>query len=155
MTEAPSLTDLPSLPLSERSALPDTAAIYFVLAGHTVLYIGQSVSLRQRWVAHHRLAQLNEHGGCRIAWMQVDDVSLLDGIEQACIAHFSPLLNDTVIGARSVRAGEVWIEVRVPQEAKAALDEWAKAAGVSASLIMRRLLVEALASGRGERGELS
>jgi len=55
---------------------------------------------------------------------------------------------------RSVRAGEVWIEVRVPQEAKAALDEWAKAAGVSASLIMRRLLVEALASGRGERGEL-
>jgi len=55
---------------------------------------------------------------------------------------------------RTVRAGEVWIEVRVPREAKAQLDEWAKVAGVSASLIMRRLLMEALATGRAERGEL-
>jgi len=38
-------TVLPSLPLDERRGLPDTAAIYFVLAGDTVLYIGQSVSL--------------------------------------------------------------------------------------------------------------
>jgi len=55
---------------------------------------------------------------------------------------------------RTVRAGEVWIEVRIPKDAKAGLDEWAKTTGVSASLIMRRLLIEALASGRGERGEL-
>ncbi len=41
--------DLPSLSLAERRALPDTGAIYFVLAGDTVLYGGQSVSLRQRW----------------------------------------------------------------------------------------------------------
>jgi len=40
---------LPSLPLDERRALPDTAAIYFVLAGDVVLYIGQSVNMRQRW----------------------------------------------------------------------------------------------------------
>ncbi len=60
---------LPSLPLDERSALPDTPAIYFVMAGDTVIYVGQSVNLRQRWLAHHRLQQLNEHGGCRIAWM--------------------------------------------------------------------------------------
>jgi len=38
-------SELPSLPLDERGALPDTAAIYVVLAGDTVLYIGQSTLL--------------------------------------------------------------------------------------------------------------
>ncbi len=45
MTDAPALTMLPSLPLDERRDLPDTAAIDGVLAGDTVLSIGQSVSL--------------------------------------------------------------------------------------------------------------
>jgi len=35
MTKAPSLTALPSLPLDKRSALPDAAALYVVLAGDT------------------------------------------------------------------------------------------------------------------------
>jgi len=43
------LFELPSLPLDARRELPATPAIYFVLAGDTVLYVGQSVSLRQRW----------------------------------------------------------------------------------------------------------
>ncbi len=92
---------LPSLPLDERAALPDTPAIYFVLAGDTVLYIGQSVNVRQRWVAHHRLAQLNEHGGCRIAWMTVDAAGLLGELERACIAHFEPVLNGTGFPGRA------------------------------------------------------
>jgi len=58
-----------------------------------VLYIGQAINVRQRWLAHHRLTQLNEYGGCRIAWMQVDDAGLLDELEQACIGHFTPVLN--------------------------------------------------------------
>ncbi len=47
LTIAPS--ELSSLPLDARRELPDTPAIYFVLAGDTVLYGGQSVLLRQRW----------------------------------------------------------------------------------------------------------
>jgi len=47
MTDAPPLAVLPSLPLEERRDLPDTAAIYVVMAGDTVLYVGQSVSWRQ------------------------------------------------------------------------------------------------------------
>jgi hypothetical protein len=35
MTEAPSLTELPSLPLDERRELSDTPAIYVVMAGDT------------------------------------------------------------------------------------------------------------------------
>ncbi len=90
-------TTLPALPLDDRRNLPDAPAIYFVMSGDTVLYVGQSVNLRQRWVAHHRLAQLNEHGGCRVAWMTVDDAGLLDELEQACIEHFSPMLNSSPV----------------------------------------------------------
>jgi len=109
-TIAPS--ELPSLPLEGRRDLPDTAAIYFVLAGDTVLYVGQSVNVRQRWAAHHRLAQLNRRGGCRIAWITVDDAGLLDELERACVAHFEPILNDTRDGSNrftiifSVEAGQ-------------------------------------------------
>jgi len=63
-------TALPSLPLDERKRLPGTAAIYFVLSGDTVLYVGKATNLYQRWDAHHRRKQLNEYGTCRIAWMQ-------------------------------------------------------------------------------------
>jgi hypothetical protein len=93
MSGIPNLASLPSVPLADRKALPASAAIYFVLSGDTVLYIGQTWSLRQRWAAHHRLDQINEYGACRIAWIQVDDIVLLDDIERACIEHFSPVLN--------------------------------------------------------------
>ncbi len=45
-TSAITPSALPSLPLDERRDLPDTATIYFVLAGDTVLYVGQSMALR-------------------------------------------------------------------------------------------------------------
>ncbi len=145
---------LPSLPLNERRDLPDTAAIYFVLTGTAVLYIGQSVSLWQRWLAHHRLSQLNEYGCCRIAWMQVDDVSLLDGIERACIAHFNPLLNDQdTAGGRAVKEGEEWVNVRISADMKARIETWGADIGRSMSYILRRLAEEALEAGRDERRE--
>ncbi len=135
---------LPSLPLNERRDLPDTAAIYFVLAGNAVLYIGQSVSLQQRWLAHHRFAQLNEYENCRIAWMQVDDASLLDGLEQACIAYFSPVLNREPIpgGARPSAPGEAWVAVRVPESVKEYAEEQARQEDRSVSYVLRRLIIE-------------
>lgn len=45
MTAPLVLADLPALPLDERSGLPDTAAIYFVLAGDTVPHGRQAVPL--------------------------------------------------------------------------------------------------------------
>ncbi len=54
---------LPSLPLNERSLLrccaiaqlPSCPAIYFVMQGERVLYIGQTINLAQRWATHNRL----------------------------------------------------------------------------------------------------
>jgi len=55
---------------------------------------------------------------------------------------------------RSVAAGETWIEVRVSDEDKTQLMAWSKRTGLSASLLMRRLLEEALANGRRARGDI-
>ncbi len=138
---------LPSLPLEERKRLPGTAAIYFVLSDDTVLYVGKATNLYQRWDAHHRLKQLNEHGGCRIAWMTVDDAGLLDEMERACIAHFEPVLNREAVpgGSRTVREGEVWVTARIPEEAKARLEAFAEEKDLSASHVMRRFLLYVLA----------
>lgn len=87
---------LPSLPLSERSALPDIPAIYFAIGdGDEVLYIGKArrLSERWRWNMHHRYSQLSAIGNVRLAWLSVSDESLLAGIETACIEYFAPVLN--------------------------------------------------------------
>jgi hypothetical protein len=89
---------LPSVPLSDRGQLPKCSAVYFILDGANVLYIGKSVNLSQRWLAHHRLKQV-EKIACypRIAWMEVGDSDLLADIERALIQHFEPALNNQVI----------------------------------------------------------
>jgi len=131
---------LPSVPLDERSALPDTAAIYFVIEGDTVLYVGQSINLHQRWLAHHRLTQLNEYGGCRIAWMQVDDADLLDELERACIEHFSPVLNGTV-----QYDVERWaLTIRLPRELEVSIRRLARERLVQPSVVVRQLVKERL-----------
>jgi excinuclease UvrABC nuclease subunit len=46
---------LPSLPLSEQKHLPSCSAIYFVMQGDRVLYIGKTVDLAQRWATHNKV----------------------------------------------------------------------------------------------------
>ena len=88
------LLALPFVPFTERKRLPRLAAIYFVLnAKGTVLYVGQSINLALRWAAHHRAAKLSEHQATRIAWLVMDDETLLNAVESACIAYFDPLCN--------------------------------------------------------------
>lgn len=86
--------DLPSMTLENRGRLPNCAAVYFVIDNsNTVLYIGQTISLVRRWMAHHRAKELLGFESARIAWLEVSDTSLLAGIERACIDHFAPYLN--------------------------------------------------------------
>ncbi len=73
--------------------------------------------------------------------------------EQAVLTR-EGLMPDEEKRGRTVSADEVWVAVRIPRTAKADLSAWAKGLGVSESLLMRRLLLEALAAGRHERGEL-
>ncbi len=109
------LLTLPSLPLANRSELPKCAAIYFVLKGQTVLYIGRTSNLQQRWFGHHRWHQLEAVGAhiC-IAWLHCTDVSLLPELETALIKHFQPSLNR----AATDMVEETTIHVVVPTELK-------------------------------------
>jgi hypothetical protein len=85
---------LPSVPFTARTRLPHCAAIYFVLnASGTVLYVGQSIDIASRWIKHHHEITLANRQATRIAWLVMDDVSLLDAIEDACIAYFAPACN--------------------------------------------------------------
>ena len=88
------LLALPFVAFPERKRLPRLTAIYFVLnAEGTVLYVGQSINLAVRWAAHHRTAKLLEHQATRIAWLVMDDETLLNAVESACITYFDPLCN--------------------------------------------------------------
>lgn len=90
------LLSLPSLPLADKAQLPDIFAIYFVLDGDRVLYIGKTINLRERWTTHHRLKQFKKMTvPVRIAWIECSDATLLTSIEAALIEHFQPLLNQT------------------------------------------------------------
>lgn len=87
------LLTLPSVAFDNRKALPTYAAIYFVLnAQGTVLYIGQTQCLFQRWQGHF-FARFRAHHASRIAWLVMSDDTLLKPVEKACIAYFDPLCN--------------------------------------------------------------
>ncbi|NET61300.1 MAG: hypothetical protein F6K47_35790 [Symploca sp. SIO2E6] len=91
---------LPSVSLELRSQLPITPSIYFAIDTQGVIqYIGRSVNPKQRWANHHRLNEFNEIGGIKIAWLEVNDESLLNEIEQALIEYFDPPLNNRAVKA--------------------------------------------------------
>ena len=72
---------LPSVPLKNHSTLPAVPASYFVLDGDdTVLYIGMTTRLVDRWNVHHRYRQFRAMKALRIAWLVVSDVQLLKSI---------------------------------------------------------------------------
>ncbi len=87
--------DLPSLPLSRKGELPEISAVYFSLSEQgEILYIGQAVNLKNRWLNHHRLKELvAQIHPVRVAWIEVQEESALTPLESALISHFNPSLN--------------------------------------------------------------
>ena len=84
---------LPSLPLRQRDALPEEAAIYFVLQHGTLRYIGQTKYLNKRWRHHHRLQQYTQEETTMIAWLAVPQTLSLVAIERVFIDYFAPTDN--------------------------------------------------------------
>lgn len=111
---------LPSLPLANRSALPSCAAVYFVLEGDRIRYIGRAGNLQQRWSAHHRYKQLNSE--TRIAWLECSEPELLPEIEEALIEQFCPPLN----GSPAPPSKLPRIAVYLPPEIKQGLEAGAR-----------------------------
>jgi transcriptional regulator with XRE-family HTH domain len=88
------IVSLPSVPLQDSIALPQSPAVYFVLNdANVVLYVGRTKSLASRWKAHHRIDDFLKVPHLRIAYLVITDTSLLVDIEKALIAYFAPPLN--------------------------------------------------------------
>ncbi|MBD2303209.1 GIY-YIG nuclease family protein [Nostoc sp. FACHB-190] len=85
---------LPSLSLASRKDLPGCPAIYFVLDGDYVLYVGKTNNLQQRWTAHqvlNRVSGSNKH--LSIAWLKCDDAGILSSLEKQLIESLRPEWN--------------------------------------------------------------
>jgi predicted GIY-YIG superfamily endonuclease len=96
------ISDLPWLPLEEKSAFPNQPAIYFCIDNNDgVQYIGRSVNLKQRWSQHHRYERLKRTGSIKIAYLIVHDVNCLIELEKEAIKIFNPILNNTKEACRS------------------------------------------------------
>lgn len=92
--ESIKLSKLPSIPLEWHKALPAVSGIYIVLnKTFQVLYVGHSKNLQKRWMKHHLKKQLLEMGGVRLAWIELQDVSLLEEKEYSLIGCFHPPFN--------------------------------------------------------------
>lgn len=87
------IAKLPSLSLTDRKRLPSVAACYLVLQKETVIYIGRTKNILNRWRGHQLLSKIKSLPDIRIAWVQVSDVSILPGVEAALIAYFTPQFN--------------------------------------------------------------
>jgi len=93
------ISALPSVPLGNKSSLPQSSGIYFAIDSlGTVQYIGRTNNLNQRWTQHHRHYQLSEIDSVRIAYLTAD-TDLLPSIEAALIQWFNPVLNGSDIKA--------------------------------------------------------
>ncbi len=140
---------LPSLPLAERSQLPNCPAIYFVLAEERILYIGKTSNLSQRWIAHHRFSQVAARGNSvKIAWLDISNCTsdLLTEIESALIEHFSPELNRTRYEKKPTVNGIKTqnINFTCESEDKEYLREWAAREGRTLSNLVERIIKEAI-----------
>jgi hypothetical protein len=141
---------LPSLPLASRSGLPACPAVYFALEGDHILYIGRSVNLQQRWMAHRRYRQLKGISNVRIAWLECSDPSLLPEIEAALIEYFQPSLNGKLIPPQDIAR----IVFHAPDEIKEKLERLAMKRLRSVSNLVRLIVEEEIAKAE-KSGELS
>ena len=90
---------LPYLKLADRQRLPECAAIYFASAREQVLYVGMTTNLRNRWLNHHRLPQLeavNEQCEVKLFWLSCNQNQLKE-LETQYIEHYCPTLNQTEV----------------------------------------------------------
>lgn len=87
---------LPSFLLSQREKLPSISAIYCVLQGEKVLYIGQTKNLNQRWRSHHRDPELKIIPNARLVWLPCP-VEKLNELESQMIETLKPALNSTKV----------------------------------------------------------
>jgi GIY-YIG catalytic domain-containing protein len=84
---------LPSLIMSRNQQLPELAGVYFVIDWQdTVIYVGQSHNLRQRWSSHKVSFEI-DNDDARVAWLQMRNPDYRVTLESLFIKRFKPRFN--------------------------------------------------------------
>ena len=92
--ESLNVPSLPSVSLEDKKMLPKIPGIYFAIDSQgTVQYIGRSTNIRNRWKHHEKYSRLKRLNLIKLAWLEIDNVLLLNEIEQALIDWFEPPFN--------------------------------------------------------------
>lgn len=97
------LSELPSIAIGRCKEIANCPAVYLVVGKRDeVLYVGETIHLALRFLAHKMTTLSNQRKAKRIHWLELQgrDVNLRQDIEQELIARFSPEYN----GVRDIEA---------------------------------------------------
>jgi excinuclease UvrABC nuclease subunit len=87
------LESLPTLLLTQRRLLPMRPGIYLAISKEgSILYIGQSRNLHNRWIYHDLHQQLIALGCTVLRWYECP-IEQMNALETQLIQHYQPLLN--------------------------------------------------------------
>jgi predicted nucleic acid-binding Zn-ribbon protein len=90
--------ELPFVAFCDRKRLPNIPAVYFLIYGSLVHYVGQSTALVMRWSSHGLVARVSELGWVeseiKIAYLHCP-LTWLDALESRLIDRFTPTLNSS------------------------------------------------------------
>jgi hypothetical protein len=143
------MMEVREIPLGSVKDLPSVAGVYWVLAGESVLYVGQSANLRQRWVSHHRMIDMRRLEADRIRWLLVSAESLVDA-ERRVIDELQPVLNgrkrsvSPPISGSTTTAGLIKLGVTLDVDQLARLTRIARERHMPKSVIVRQAIEEML-----------
>jgi predicted transcriptional regulator/predicted GIY-YIG superfamily endonuclease len=139
------LLTLPYLDLSRRRELPVIAAVYVAVledrGQSSVLYVGRTRNLNQRWATHNMLSLVQAEGQVAIYWSVCDPAELKDR-EHQWIKELAPKLNG---GGPKTHTEYILVSMRVPVDLLARVDALARQEGRSRSNMFTRLVERALA----------
>jgi hypothetical protein len=86
--------ELPNHVLLDKSTLPAIPAIYFVVEDSTILYVGSTLNLKQRWQSHHKYETIvKDYPEAKIHFYFIDNLDTLRSLETFFINELSPILN--------------------------------------------------------------
>ncbi|WP_026730780.1 GIY-YIG nuclease family protein [Fischerella sp. PCC 9605] len=82
------IKNLPNVSLENTKNLPISAGIYFVVSDENIQYIGKSISLRTRWLNHHRMEEIKKCSNVKIHYLIVEQAENLNQLERRFISFF-------------------------------------------------------------------
>lgn len=90
---------------NERGVLPKCPGIYFVTEDGQIVYIGQSVNVKRRFIHHHRRIEFAELNDPKVYWKACPEKELQQA-ERDYINKFNPRLNiGGTTGGKRIGAG--------------------------------------------------